>query len=57
MPRFDKYQFDAILERCHGTLLAFSCKQRGLCPPCGERRMSQTSANLVDHVIAHAPMR
>jgi uncharacterized protein (DUF983 family) len=41
----------------HGKLLAFSCKRRGFCPSCGARRMSQTAAHLVDHVIPHVPMR
>ena len=37
--------------------LAFSCKRRGFCPSCGARRMSQTAAHLVDHVIPHVPVR
>ena len=44
-------------ECSHDTLLAFSCKRRGFCPSCGARRMSQTAAHLVDHVIAHVPVR
>jgi hypothetical protein len=66
LPRFIKDEFDAFLEcgilahgflrlRCgecgHDKLLAFSCKRRGFCPSCGARRMSQTAAHLVDHVI------
>jgi glycine/D-amino acid oxidase-like deaminating enzyme len=66
LPRFVKDEFDAFLEcgilahgflrlRCgecgHDKLLAFSCKRRGFCPSCGARRMSQTAAHLVDHVI------
>jgi len=39
-----------------GTL-AFSCKRRGFCPSCGARRMSQTAAHRVDHVIPHVPVR
>jgi hypothetical protein len=65
-------EFDAFLEcgilahgflrlRCgdcgHDKLLAFSCKRRGFCPSCGARRMSQTAAHLVDHVIPHVPVR
>ncbi len=72
MPRFIKDEFDAFLEcgilahgflrlRCgecgHDKLLAFSCKRRGFCPSCGARRMSQTAAHLVDHVIPHVPVR
>jgi HPt (histidine-containing phosphotransfer) domain-containing protein len=72
LPRFVKDEFDAFLEcgilahgflrlRCdecgHDTLLAFSCKRRGFCPSCGARRMSQTAARLVDHVIPQVPVR
>jgi len=32
-------------------LLAFSCKGRAFCPSCLGRRMAQTAANLVDHVL------
>ena len=41
----------------HDKLLAFSCKRRGFCPSCGARRMSQTAAHLIDHVIPHVPVR
>ena len=69
-PRWLK-QFDAFLEcgilahgflrlRCddcgHDKLVAFSCKRRGFCPSCGARRMTQTAAHLVDHVIPHVPV-
>ncbi len=72
LPRFIKPEFDAFLEcgilahgflrlRCgecgHDKLVAFSCKRRGFCPSCGARRMSQTAAHLVDHVIPHVPVR
>jgi uncharacterized protein (DUF983 family) len=72
LPRFIKDEFDAFLEcsilargflrlRCgecgHDKLLVFSCKRRGFCPSCGARRMSQTAAHLVDHVIPHVPVR
>ena len=71
LPQFIKDEFDAFLEcgilahgflrlRCsefgYDTLLAFSCKRRGS-PSCGARRMSQTAAHLVDHVILHVPVR
>lgn len=72
LPRFIKDEFEAFLEcgilahgflrlRCaecgHDRLLAFSCKRRGFCPSCGARRMSQTAAHLVDHVIPSVPVR
>lgn len=72
LPQFIKDEFDAFLEcgilahgflrlRCgecgHAKLLAFSCKRRGFSPSCGARRMSQTAALLVDHVIPHVPVR
>ncbi len=72
LPRFIKEEFDAFLEcgilahgflrlRCgecgHDKLLAFSCKRRGFCLSCGARRMSQTAAHLVDHVIPYVPVR
>jgi len=72
LPQFVKDEFDAFLEcgilahgllrlRCgergHDQLVAFSCKRRGFCPSCGARRMAQTAAQLVDHVIPHVPVR
>ncbi len=72
LPQFVKDEFDAFLEcgilahgflrlRCgdcgHDKLLAFGCKRRGFCPSCGARRMSQTAAHLVDHVIPLVPVR
>ena len=41
----------------HDFLVAFSCKGRGLCPSCNARRMAETAAHLVDHVIAPLPVR
>ena len=70
--RFVKEEFDAFLEcgilahgflrllcgDCgHDKLVAFSCKRRGFCPSCGARRMAQTAAHLVDHVIRRVPVR
>ena len=67
-----KAEFDAFLEcgilahgflrlgcsDCgHDKLVAFSCKRRGFCPSCGARRMAQTAAHLVGHVIPHVPVR
>jgi ribosomal protein S27E len=47
--------------KCNGCrfehLVAFSCKLRGFCPSCGARRMIETSAHLIDHVIPKAPIR
>ena len=72
LPQFVKDEFDAFLEcgilahgflrlRCadcgHDKLVAFSCKRRGFCPSCGARRMAQTAAHRVDHVIPHVPVR
>lgn len=41
----------------HDRLVAFSCKRRGFCPSCGGRRMADTAAHLVDHVLPEAPVR
>ncbi|MFT5099697.1 MAG: ribosomal protein S27E [Patiriisocius sp.] len=47
--------------KCNGCkfehLVAFSCKLRGFCPSCGARRMVETSAHLIDHVIPAVPLR
>jgi hypothetical protein len=43
----------AVCETCGDELLSpFSCKLRGICPSCNMRRMSNTAAHLVDHIIA-----
>jgi hypothetical protein len=43
----------AVCETCGDELLLpFSCKLRGICPFCNTRRMSNTAAHLMDHVIA-----
>ncbi len=44
---------------CHARhLVAFSCKGRGFCPSCLGRRMAQTAANLIDHVLPErVPLR
>ena len=72
LPQFVKDEFDAFLDcgilaqgflrlRCgtcsKDTFVAFSCKRRGFCPSCGARRMAETAAHLVDHVIPHVPVR
>lgn len=38
-------------------LIAFSCKNRGICPSCNARRMAHTAAHLVDHVVPDVPLR
>ena len=38
-------------------LLAFACKTRTVCPSCSTRRMAQTAAFLVDHVLPDVPVR
>jgi hypothetical protein len=39
-------------------LVAFSCSGRGFCPSCLGRRMAQTAANLLDHVLPErVPLR
>ena len=41
----------------HDFLVAFSCKGRGVCPSCNARRMAETAAHLVDHVLPPVPVR
>ncbi|MBL8805110.1 MAG: transposase zinc-binding domain-containing protein [Planctomycetes bacterium] len=44
--------------RCmRDELVAFACKGRGFCPSCCGRRMADTAAHLVDHVLPQAPVR
>ncbi|MGH2524852.1 MAG: transposase zinc-binding domain-containing protein, partial [Anaerolineales bacterium] len=72
LPEFVKAEFEAFLEcgilahgflrlRCadcaHEKFVAFSCKRRGFCASCGARRMAETAAHLVDHVIPRVPVR
>jgi len=72
LPHFVKDEFAAYLEcgilacgflrlTCEGcardTLVAFSCKRRGICPSCGTRRMAETAAYLVDHILPRVPVR
>jgi hypothetical protein len=44
-----------------GSVTAERCstgsKRRGFCPSCGARRMIETSAHLVDHVLPEVPVR
>jgi hypothetical protein len=37
--------------------VAFSCKERGLCPSCAGRRMADVSTHLFDFVLPKAPVR
>ena len=72
LPRFVTDEFHAYLAcgiLAHGfmrltcdtcardTLVAFSCKRRGICPSCGTRRMNEAAAYLVDDIIPHVPVR
>ena len=72
LPQFIKDEFEAYLEcgilahgflrlTCDGcardTLVAFSCKRRGICPSCGTRRMVETAAALVDNILPRVPVR
>ncbi len=72
LPAFVKQEFDDYLKcgllehgflrvKCdacrHEHLVAFSCEHRGFCPPCGARRMVESAAHLVDHVLPEQPIR
>jgi len=73
LPEFVRRELEAYLDcglLCRGfallecedcserRLVALSCKGRGFCPACLGRRMVQTAANLVDHVLPPAvPLR
>ncbi len=72
LPQFVEDEFDAFLEcgtlafgslrlRCgdcgHDKLVAFSCWRCGFCPSCAARRMAQTAAHQVNHVIPRVPVR
>ena len=72
LPQFIKDEFESYLDcgiLAHGflrltcdtcardTLVAFSCKRRGICPSCGTRRMAETAADLVDNIIPPVPVR
>lgn len=46
-----------VCRQCgYERLVAFSCKGR-LCPSCTGRRMDETAAHLVTHLLPHAPYR
>ncbi len=72
LPGFVRKEFEAYLRcgrlehgfvraKCEGCryehLVPFSCKRRGFCPSCGARRMVESAAHLVDHVLPRVPMR
>jgi hypothetical protein len=71
LPPFVKDEFEAYLDcgilacgflrlscdTCaRDTLVAFSCKRRGICPSCGTHRMAETAAYLVDHILPPLPV-
>lgn len=72
LPRYVRRTFEDYL-RCglpeHGFLrvrcdhcgldrvVAFSCKERGVCPSCAGRTMTNTAAHLVDRVLPNVPIR
>ena len=41
----------------HDFLIAFSCNGRGVCPSCNTRRMAETAAHLIDHVLPPVALR
>lgn len=72
VPNFIKKEFEAYLrcgvleygfariycQECHyDRLIGFSCKQRGFCGSCLAKRMSETSARLVDSLVPQIPTR
>ena len=72
LPNNIKKEFEAYLKcgrlkqgflrvRCedcrHERLVAFSCKKLGFCPSCGDRRMAESAALLVDEILPHEPVR
>jgi hypothetical protein len=72
VPRFVEKDLRAFLDCCilaHGfvrihcdacgkdRVVPYSCKSRSFCPSCGGRRMAETAAHLVDHVLLEVPVR
>ena len=72
LPEFVKGELEAFLACGHlrhgfthlkcprcglDRFLPFSCKSRTICSSCAGRRMNETTAFLVDHVIADVPVR
>ena len=58
---FGILQYGLIRVLCPGCAferaIGYSCKGRGFCPSCFGKRMSETMAHLIDHVLPHAPYR
>ena len=64
---FERYlacgDFSQGFTRCHcdacqhDVLVPFSCKQRGLCPSCGARRMCDEAATITDRILPNVPIR
>jgi hypothetical protein len=40
-----------------GTVVPYTCKRRGFCPDCNERRMMDRSEFIVDSIIGQTPVR
>ena len=72
LPRFVREEFERYLHcgilahgfarvHCgacgHDLLVAFSCKNRGICPSCSARRMHDTAVHLTERVLPHVPVR
>jgi hypothetical protein len=72
LPEFVKAEFEAFLEcgvLAHGSCCAFTAPsapmksswpspvRKSFYPSCGARRMAETAAHLVDHVIPPVPVR
>ncbi|MCB0386207.1 MAG: transposase, partial [Bdellovibrionales bacterium] len=72
LPHFIRDEFDQFLccgipefgfvrtycRQCRKSgIVAFSCKKRGFCPSCCSRRMNDTAAHIVDHVVPEVPLR
>lgn len=72
LPDFIRCEFERYLRcglLCHGfarvrcptcrdeLLVAFSCKNRGVCPSCSARRMADTAAHLRNPVLPQVPVR
>jgi len=41
----------------HDFMIAFSCRRRDICPSCATRRMVETAAHMIDHVLPRVPYR
>ncbi len=53
----DRRFLRVVCSHCHAErLVAFSCKQRGVCPSCGARRMAESARHLVEDVFGPRPV-